>query len=128
MFTICRQNFISQIGTLSVVLICLSTTIGAGQELTTTAPGDPARWKNDIQRFTDLDSTSRSESNGIVFVGSSTIRLWNTQKWFPESKVINRGFGGSQTSDTLHFFDQLVTKHQPRLVVMLRRHQRYQRR
>ena len=34
-----------------------------------------------------------------MFVGSSTIRLWDLAASFPELKAINRGFGGSEMAD-----------------------------
>ena len=77
------------------------------------AKGDPLRWANDIERFEALDRRTRRAHTDILFVGSSTIRLWNTDKWFPDAGVINRGFGGSQTSDTLYYFDRIVARYKP---------------
>ena len=54
---------------------------------------------------------------GILFLGSSSIRGWKVEKWFPELPVVNRGFGGSQICDSTHYADRLVTIHQPRQVV-----------
>src|SRR5207302_468645 len=50
--------------------------------------------------------------------GSSSIRLWDLKKAFPNLEVINRGFGGSQIVDSVHFAPRLITKHAPRLVVL----------
>jgi lysophospholipase L1-like esterase len=54
-----------------------------------------------------------------VFVGSSSIRLWDLYKSFEgvEPVPLNRGFGGSQIADATHFADRLVLKHKPRLIV-----------
>ena len=43
--------------------------------------------------------------------------MWKLEQSFPELKVLNRGFGGSQTADSVHFAEQLVLKHEPRVVV-----------
>jgi len=53
-----------------------------------------------------------------LFVGSSSIRRWSTlAQDFPELTVLNRGFGGSQISDSLELFERLVLRYQPRLIV-----------
>ena len=53
----------------------------------------------------------------VVFVGSSSIRFWDLNAWFPGKTYLNRGFGGSQISDSIANIDLLVVKHQPRIVV-----------
>jgi lysophospholipase L1-like esterase len=53
-----------------------------------------------------------------LFVGSSSIRLWDLQRYFPQLKTINRGFGGSEIADAVHFADRLVIKHRPKVVVL----------
>ena len=52
-------------------------------------------------------------------MGSSSIRLWKTLAAdFPEHRLLNRGFGGSQLSDLAHFADRLVLAHTPRFIVV----------
>ena len=53
----------------------------------------------------------------VLFVGSSSIRMWDTAKAFPEFATINRGFGGSQICDSVHFADVFVVKYLPRMIV-----------
>jgi putative heme-binding domain-containing protein len=77
-----------------------------------------ARWEKDIAAFERSDKENPPPKNGIVFVGSSSIRLWNLNKSFPGLPVINRGFGGSHLADVVHFVSKLVIKHNPRLVVV----------
>jgi lysophospholipase L1-like esterase len=56
--------------------------------------------------------------NGIVFVGSSSIVLWKTlASDFPDHQIINRGFGGSQISDSIRVYDRIITKYEPKMVV-----------
>jgi lysophospholipase L1-like esterase len=52
-----------------------------------------------------------------VFTGSSSIRLWDLARSFPNLPVLNRGFGGSQIIDAVNHVDLLVIKHKPRTVV-----------
>src|SRR6185503_19118615 len=54
-----------------------------------------------------------------VFIGSSTIRLWKTlAQDFPDHRVINRGFGGSEIVDSTHFADRVIFPYQPRMVLL----------
>src|SRR5690606_16510893 len=39
-------------------------------------------------------------------------------KYFPGLPVINRGFGGSQVSDVLEYFDRVVVPYKPRVIVL----------
>ena len=58
------------------------------------------------------------QKGGIVFVGSSTIRRWDTAAYFPDLKIINRGFGGSELADAVRYVDRIVIPYEPRLVVV----------
>ncbi len=62
-------------------------------------------------------SKNAAPANPILFVGSSTIRLWQTADAFPDLPIINRGFGGSTIADVNHFADRIVFKYKPRLIV-----------
>ena len=77
----------------------------------------PEQWRDDIAAFAKLDNDKMPPPGGIVFVGSSSIRMWNAAKSFPDLPVINRGFGGSQICDATRFADVLVVKYKPRLIV-----------
>lgn len=78
---------------------------------------DPHRWDKQIAAFEKADQETMPPKNGILFVGSSSIRYWNLEKSFPGKPVINRGFGGSEISDSLFFADRIIIKHQPRIIV-----------
>lgn len=78
----------------------------------------PTRWEKDIAAFEAADRESPPRPGGVVFVGSSSVRLWKTlAEDFPGVSVVNRGFGGSCVPDCTHYFDRLVGVHRPRLVV-----------
>ncbi len=81
------------------------------------ADPDPTRFAGDIDAFRQWDSKNTVPADGILFVGSSTIRLWPTAERFPGLSVINRGFGGSQISDVNHYFDDVVGKYRPATIV-----------
>ena len=74
---------------------------------------DPTRWEKEIARFEEEDARVRRPAGSIVFVGSSSIGLWNLGKSFPDHATINRGFGGSQVEDAVYFADRIVLPYQP---------------
>lgn len=75
---------------------------------------NPARFVDEITAFAQQDP----EKGGIVFTGSSSIRLWpRLKEQFAGLPVVNRGFGGSVANDLIVFFETIVTRHEPKLVV-----------
>lgn len=78
---------------------------------------DPHRYDADIEAFEASDRENRPLKGQVLFLGSSSIRRWDTDDAFAGIESINRGFGGSQTSDCLHFFDRIVVPYQPSVIV-----------
>ena len=76
------------------------------------------KWEKDIAAFEEKDKAAPPPQNEIVFVGSSTIRMWKTAEAFPDLKIINRGFGGSQISDSVKYADRIILAYKPRIVVV----------
>src|SRR5262245_15054396 len=80
---------------------------------------DFARWENEIAAYEQMDRTNPPPNGALLFIGSSTIRLWKTlAEDFPEQRVINRGFGGSEIVDATHFAERLIFPHVPRMVFL----------
>ncbi len=77
----------------------------------------PERWEQTIQAFEDWDRKNSFPSDAVLFVGSSSIRLWPTRECFPELPVINRGFGGSQISEVNYYTGRIVLPYKPRVIV-----------
>ncbi len=78
-----------------------------------------AKWEPDIQAFEASDKTNPPPHGPVLFVGSSSIRLWETlARDFPRHKVINRGFGGSQIADSVAFADRIILAYKPKIVVL----------
>lgn len=82
----------------------------------TTVPDD--RWAEDMKLFDQQDARRPCAPGGVVFVGSSSIRLWDLARSFPKVKPLNRGFGGSHLADSVAEIDRLVLRHRPRAVVL----------
>jgi lysophospholipase L1-like esterase len=77
------------------------------------------KWDSEILAFEAADLTNPPPKSPIVFVGSSSIRLWKTlAQDFPKHHVLNRGFGGSEISDSVQYADRIVIPYKPRMVVV----------
>lgn len=74
------------------------------------------RWQPAMDRFAELDRENPPEAGGVLFLGSSSIRMWDLEKWFPGRGFVNRGFGGSQIADSVRHFERLVVPHAPRRI------------
>ncbi len=77
------------------------------------------RWEKDIAAFEARDKSDPPPRDAVLFVGASSIRLWETAKVFSDLPTINRGFGGSQMGDSLRYAERIVIPHKPRLVVLM---------
>jgi len=77
------------------------------------------RWEKEIAACEQMDRTNPPPRGGLLFIGSSTIRLWKTlAQDFPDHRVINRGFGGSQIVDATHFAERVIFPYAPRMIFL----------
>ena len=75
---------------------------------------DFSKWEKEIRAFEAIDVTNSPPKNAILFVGSSTIRMWkNLPQDYPNKKIINRGFGGSEIIDSTHFTERIIYPYKP---------------
>jgi lysophospholipase L1-like esterase len=80
---------------------------------------EPFRFAAEIARFDSLDRVHMPAPGGVLFVGSSTIRLWPDLKSdFPGVDVIQRGVGGSRMDEILMLTPKIVLPYKPRLIVL----------
>lgn len=79
----------------------------------------PDPFAEEIGAFEAADRAAPPVPGGVVFVGSSSFRLWpGLAADFPGARVVNRGFGGSTLPDVLRHAPRVVLPHRPRLVVL----------
>ena len=79
---------------------------------------DPARWANDIAKI-EARYEGAPPQNVTVFVGSSSIRFWDSLSTdMAPVPVVNHGFGGSKIADTAYYADRLITPFSPSAVVI----------
>ena len=76
-------------------------------------------FEKEIIAFEQKDSANPPIHGQILLYGSSTIRLWDSYATDFKNKnlqVVNRGFGGSQTSDANLFFERVVVPQKPKII------------
>lgn len=105
-------------------LLGCALVIGACATAPDPAPRVPAEvssaaWEADIARFVAEDAAAPPPRGAVLFVGSSSIRMWHTLAAdFPGVPVINRGFGGSELRDSTWYADRIIAPYAPRLIVL----------
>jgi lysophospholipase L1-like esterase len=76
------------------------------------------RFDAEIAAFERADGLSAPPRCAMLFVGSSSIRLWKTlEQDFPARTVINRGFGGSTIAEAADYFDRIIRPYKPAGIV-----------
>ena len=76
----------------------------------------PPFWE-EIQNFKKQDSLHFPAKNQILFVGSSSFRMWtDVQDAFPGYKILNRGFGGSSLPDVIRYVNDVIIPYQPKQI------------
>lgn len=93
----------------AAILLALGTGLAFAAE-------EENRWEQQIAAFEAADRTDPPAQGQLLFVGSSSIRLWDLAQSFPEWQTINRGFGGSETADLITFADRIVIPYRPRAI------------
>src|SRR5687768_4823180 len=84
METMIRRLRRTGVALIAVLTSCLAMTDASAQPA-------PDRWEKEAAAFEASDRVAPPQPGGIVFVGSSSIRHWNTAASFPDLKIINRG-------------------------------------
>jgi lysophospholipase L1-like esterase len=80
---------------------------------------NPAQWRAEIAALAAADRTHPPPPHPVLFVGSSSIRLWTTlARDFAGRPVLNRGFGGSRLPDATYYADRLIAPYRPRAIVL----------
>lgn len=82
------------------------------------AQDKPAFW-DDIQAIKQYDRVYAPPKDPILFIGSSSIRLWvDFTKTFKDYTVLNRGIGGAVTSDVDRYLEDIVFPYHPKQLII----------
>ena len=112
-----------------LLLIAVAALLGAlPSARAADAPPPPAdaairptsRWDTAFASFAADDAAHPHPPGGVLFVGSSSIRMWTDleSRFTAAPVVIKRGFGGSQLADCVKHLSRLVLPYRPRTVLV----------
>ncbi len=104
-------------GIVTLTIILAAASLGPAAEPQTPAPDPQTKWEKDILTFEQWDRKNSFPADAVLFVGSSSIRMWETRQCFPDLPVINRGFGGSQIAEITPLVPRVVFPYRPRAIV-----------
>jgi lysophospholipase L1-like esterase len=76
------------------------------------------RWEGEVRGIEKRLADKPPAKGGVVFAGSSSIRLWDVAKAFPDLPAANVGFGGSKIPDCTFFVPRLIYPLEPHTVVL----------
>lgn len=76
-----------------------------------------AKWETEIAGIEKRLKDKPPAKESIFFAGSSSIRMWDVKKSFPDMPVVNVGFGGSQIRECTHFAARTILPFEPKTIV-----------
>lgn len=76
-------------------------------------------WEKEVSQLEAKDKKEVADQDSILFIGSSSIRLWDSIKtdmlpW----KAVQRGYGGAKFSDLAVLAPRILAAHHPKAVVI----------
>ena len=77
------------------------------------------QFEEEVSILERLDVEEKAGEKDILFIGSSSIRLWDNinEDMYPYSSV-KRGYGGAHFYDLIHFSERLVKNHTPKAIII----------
>lgn len=97
---------------ISILVLIVAPSLASAQSWLDEALG------KEIAAFVAADQAAPPAPCQILFVGSSSIRIWKAVgDDMAPLPVINRGFGGSHIAHVTRWFDQIVSPYHPRAIV-----------
>jgi lysophospholipase L1-like esterase len=80
---------------------------------------DATRWASDVRKYQEQDRSHFPEPGRVVFVGSSSIRLWKSLETdMAPVPTLRRGIGGAFVSDATHYAETLIAPYEPSAIVL----------
>lgn len=78
----------------------------------------PGRFDAELLAFAQINRNARRDPVGTLFIGSSSIRLWNIKADFSSYSPVNHGFGGATVRDVLANYDLLTANYAPQSIIV----------
>lgn len=89
---------------LKLIVFFISLVLGTGAYAQSSFP-----FANEIRDFDHQDSLNFPKANGILFIGSSSIRKWtDLEQRFPNAPIIRRGVGGCEISQLVKYYTPYI--------------------
>ena len=114
-FLLCVSSFRKSVSLFVMSLLAAASLQAAPEPEKET---DAERWEAEIGKFAERDALHPPGAKAWLFVGSSSIRLWDLEASFTDRPLINNGFGGSKLSDAVVHFDKLFSPYDPSAIVI----------
>lgn len=74
---------------------------------------------DEIKAFRVQDSIQKPKEGMLLFIGSSSFRLWTTVKEdFHNQNILNRAFGGATLEDVIYYQNDVVLKYNPKKIFL----------
>ena len=74
---------------------------------------------SEIKAFKKADAQQLPPKDAILFIGSSSIRMWDSlPSYFPGYTIVQRGFGGSGLNDAIRYADDIIFPYHPKQLVI----------
>lgn len=103
--------------TLIITIVSLAVLVKLGSFLHRLYNNCPSIWARAINKFSKADQQEFPPQGAALFVGSSSIRFWESlEQDMAPLPVINRGFGGSMIHQVIHYADRIVLPYRPKAI------------
>ena len=77
----------------------------------------PNPFQPEIDAFAKADKVKMPDAGKILFVGSSSFRLWqDVNNYFPGKPILNRGFGGATLLDLIQYSNETIIQYKPKQI------------
>ena len=74
---------------------------------------------DEIKAFRTQDSIQKPQDGMLLFIGSSSFRLWKSAKEdFHNQNILNRAFGGATLEDVIRYQQDVVLKYKPKKIFL----------
>lgn len=74
---------------------------------------------DEIRAFQIQDSLQKPKDGMLLFIGSSSFRLWKSVKEdFNNPNILNRAFGGATLDDVIRYQQDVVLKYKPKKIFL----------
>ncbi len=77
-----------------------------------------AEWEDDVSQLVAKNDQQLAGPDDLLFVGSSSIRLWDSiEEDMSGHQVVRRGYGGARYSDLAIYLERILDGHKPKALI-----------